>query len=639
MFEFIQRNKKIMQILLIILIFPSFVLFGVDGYQRFNEKNVVAASIDGREISVAEWEQAHKKEIDRVRVSMPSMDIAMFDTPAMKFMSLERIVRSRVLESSAAKLNIQISDQKLINSIGEVDSFAALKKADGSFDIEKYKAFLSAQGMTPDVFESRIRKDLAVRQVIGGVNTSSFSPTSQAAISLDAFLQQREIQVSIFSASDYLDVSKPTEEDIQTYFQAHAQDYQTTETVDIEYVVLDLPTVEKTINVSEPELKAYFEQNQTLLKAKEERRASHILISASKDANAAEKKSALEKAKNLLGTLRKSPQLFAELAKKNSQDSGSSSNGGDLDFFARGAMVKPFEEVAFSLKKGEISEIVETEFGYHIILVTDIKSSGAASFAEAKSALEQELKKDLAKKKFAELAEQFTNLVYEQSDSLQPVSQKFKLDIQVARDISQQSAVSSKALWSNPKMLQSIFSSEAIAKKQNTEAIEISNNQLVSARVISHKPITKLQLDDVRPLIVQKVLSQKSLDAAKKDGQEKLGVWLKDPALAKLQSPVLVSREQTQKLPSPLIEAAMRSDASKLPMLVGVDLGARGFGVIRVNNVAKSLPLADRKDSVGKYAQAWTSAESMAYFDFLKSRLKVEYKVEKPQYGNLLKQP
>jgi len=639
MFEFIQRNKKIMQILLIILIFPSFVLFGIDGYQRFNEKSVVAASIDGREISVAEWEQAQKNEVERIRASMPGMDVSMFDTPAMKFMALEKIVRSRVLESSADKLNIKISDQKLVNSIGEVDSFASLKKADGSFDIEKYKAFLSAQGMTPEVFESRVRSDLAVRQVIGGVNASSFSPTSQAAVSLDAFLQQREIQVAIFSASDYLDVSKPTEEEIKTYFSANAQNYQTTETVDIEYVVLDLPTVEKTINVSESELKTYFEQNQNLLKAKEERRASHILISASKEASSAEKKSALEKAQNLLATLRKTPQLFADLAKKNSQDPGSSANGGDLDFFARGAMVKPFEDVAFSLKKGEISEIVETEFGYHIILVTDIKSAGGASFADAKSALEQDLKKDLAKKKFAELAEQFTNLVYEQSDSLQPVSQKFKLDIQVARDISKQSAASSKAPWANPKLLQSIFSAEAIAKKQNTEAVEISTNQLVSARVISHKPVTKLQLDDVRPVIAQSVLSQKSLDAAKKEGEEKLGVWQKDPSLAKLQAPVFISREQNINLPPAVIEAAMRSDASKLPMLVGVDLGARGFGVVRINSVVKSLPLAERKDTVGKYAKAWTSAESIAYFDFLKSRLKVEYKVEKPQSGSLLKQP
>jgi peptidyl-prolyl cis-trans isomerase D len=389
MFEFIQRNKKIMQILLIILIFPSFVLFGVDGYQRFNDKSVLAASVDGRDITVAEWEQAHKNEVERMRASMPGMDVAMFDTPAMKFMALERIVRARVLEASASNLNIKISDQKLVKSIGEVDSFAALKKADGSFDIEKYKAFLSAQGMTPDIFESRVRSDLAVRQVIGGVNASSFSPASQAASTLDAFLQQREIQVAVFSASDYLDLSKPTDEDLKSFFLAHAQDYQTSETVDIEYVVLDLSTVEKSITVSESELKNYFDQNQNLLNAKEERRASHILIAAAKEVSSADKKAALEKAQNLLVLLRKSPESFSDLAKKNSQDPGSSTKGGDLDYFARGAMVKPFEDAAFSLKKGEISDVIESEFGYHIILLTDIKSAAGASFAQARVALEQ----------------------------------------------------------------------------------------------------------------------------------------------------------------------------------------------------------------------------------------------------------
>ncbi len=639
MFEFIQRNKKIMQILLIILIFPSFVLFGVDGYQRFNDKSVLAASVDGRDITVAEWEQAHKNEVERMRASMPGMDVAMFDTPAIKFMALERIVRARVLEASASNLNIKISDQKLVKSIGEVDSFAELKKADGSFDIEKYKALLSAQGMTPDIFEFRIRSDLAVRQVIGGVNASSFSPASQSAPTLDAFSQQREIQVAVFSASDYLDLAKPTDEDLKSYFLAHSQDYQTSETVDIEYVVLDLSTVEKSITVSESELKNYFDQNQNLLNAKEERRASHILIAAAKEVSSADKKAALEKAQNLLTSLRKSPESFSDLAKKNSQDPGSSTKGGDLDYFARGAMVKPFEDAAFSLKKGEISDVIESEFGYHIILLTDIKSAAGASFAQARVALEQELKKDLAKKKFAELAEQFTNMVYEQSDSLMPVSQKFKLDIQIARDISKQNASASKALWSNPKLLQSIFSSDAIVKKQNTEAVETSTNQLVSARVVAHKPSAKLLLEDVRPMIIQSVMSQKSLDMAKKEGNEKLDLWRKDPSVAKLQAPVIISREQTQKLPSVLIESAMRAEASQLPVMVGVDLGARGFGLIKINKVLKSLPVTDVKNSVGKYANAWTSAESLAYFGYLKSRSKVKFQAEKPASGNLLKQP
>ena len=216
---------------------PAFVFFGVDGYSRFNDASAKAALVDGREISVAEWDQAHKAEVDRMSASIPGMDVAMFDTPAMKFMALERIIRSKVLEVSAAKLNIKISDQKLATAIGEVDSFASLKNADGSFDIEKYKAFLSAQGMTPEIFESRVRSDLSVRQVIGGVGSSSFSPPSQAATTLDAFLQQREIQVAIFSASDYLDSAKPSDEDIKNYFTEHAKEYQTSETVDIEYVV------------------------------------------------------------------------------------------------------------------------------------------------------------------------------------------------------------------------------------------------------------------------------------------------------------------------------------------------------------------------------------------------------------------
>jgi peptidyl-prolyl cis-trans isomerase D len=445
--------------------------------------------------------------------------------------------------------------------------------------------------------------------------------------------------VAIFSASDYLDSAKPSEEDLKNYFAAHAKDYQTSETVDIEYVVLDLSTVEKTIAVTESDLKTYFDQNQNLLNAKEERRASHILISVAKDSNAADKKIALEKAQALLVTLRKSPELFADLAKKNSQDPGSSSKGGDLDFFARGSMVKPFEDVAFSLKKGDISDIVETEFGYHLIQVTDTKSSAKNSFQEVKASLEQDLKRDLAKKKYAELADQFSNMVYEQSDSLKPVSQKLKLDVQVARDISKQSASGSKAPWSNPKLLQSIFSTDVIEKKNNTEAVETSANQLVAARVVAHKPAASLQIEDVKPMIVQAVLSEKSLQLAKTNGKDSFAAWQKDMSLAKFQAPVVISREQTQKLPTALVEASMRSGTAKLPLLVGVDLGTKGYGVIKINFVLPPVPVADRKDSVGKYAKAWTSAESMAYFSFLKSLFKVEYLVEKPSLSNLLKQP
>jgi peptidyl-prolyl cis-trans isomerase D len=155
--------------------------------------------------------------------------------------------------------------------------------------------------------------------------------------------------------------------------------------------------------------------------------------------------------------------------------------------------------------------------------------------------------------------------------------------------------------------------------------------------VVAHKPSVSLQIEDVKPILVQAVLSQKSLELAKKEGKDNLSSWQKDMSLAKLQVPVVISREQTQKLPTALVEAAMRSDTAKLPLLVGVDLGAKGYGVVKINAVLPPIPVADRKDSVSKYAKAWTAAESMAYFGFLKSLFKVEYVTEKPSSGNLLK--
>ncbi|NDE05608.1 MAG: peptidyl-prolyl cis-trans isomerase, partial [Flavobacteriia bacterium] len=190
----------------------------------------------------------------------------------------------------------------------------------------------------------------------------------------------------------------------------------------------DLASIQKTVTVAEADLKTFYEQNLARLANLEERRASHILINADKTMPATERDKARSKALEILSTLKQSPDKFAELAKKFSQDTGSANKGGDLDFFARGAMVKPFEEAAFALKKGEISEVVESEFGFHIIRVTDIKQPKQKTFEESRASLEVDAKRQLAQRKFAEAAEQFTNLVYEQSDSLKPAAEKLKLE-------------------------------------------------------------------------------------------------------------------------------------------------------------------------------------------------------------------
>lgn len=624
-----------MQILLIILIFPSFVLFGIDGYKRFQDKGETVATVDGINISKEEWENAHKIEIDRMRASMPGVDSSMFDTPAMKYGVLERMVQSKVLEATARKLNLTISDQRVVQSIAQMEALASLKKPDGSLDIEKYKQLLAAQGMSPEIFEARMRGDLSVRQVVNGVTQSTVTFPSQVDVAMKAFKQQREIQVAIFSASDYLDQAKPSDDEIKAYFSKHADDYKSIETADIEFVTLDLASIEKTINVSEAELKAYFDQNQAALMSKEERRASHILINAGKDLSADERAKAKAKAADLLGTLRQKPDQFAELAKKFSQDAGSAPKGGDLDFFAKGAMVKPFEDAAFAMKKGDISDIVESDFGYHIIRLTDIKSASAGNFQQVRPQLEADLKKELSRKKYAELAEQFSNLVYEQSDGFDAVVEKLKLPVQTAQGITRDVNGGGKVVWAHPNLLKSIFSQDSITRKHNTEAVETAPNQLVSARIKQYRAPAQLGLDEVKQMVIQAVLKEKSLDLAVKDGQTKLEQWRAKPESGTWQVPVAISREQTQKLPANLVDVAMRADEKKLPLVEGISLGAKGFGVVKINKVLPATDTTASPESLERFTKAWATAENLAYFSLLKDRLKVVIKAPAPDANGL----
>ena len=629
MFDFIRDHKKIMQILLIILIFPSFVLFGIDGYKRFQNSGDVVATVNGVEITKEEWEQSHKNEVTRMRASMPNIDVAMFDSPAMKYGVLERMVQTRVLESSAKKLNLKVSDQRVALAISGIEGLAGIKKPDGSLDIEKYKQLLASQGMTPEIFENRMRGEVAMRQVVNGVTQSSVTFPAQIDVALDSFYQQREIQIAIFSASDFLAQAKPADEDVSKFFALHKNEYQSAESADIEYVVLSLDAIEKNITLNEADLKAYFDQNQATLAAKEERRASHILINASTSASDADKQKAREKAQSILDAIKKNPASFADAAKKNSQDPGSAVKGGDLGFFARGAMVKPFEDAAYALKKGEISGLVQSDFGFHIIQLTDIKSA-TSDFNQARPVLEKELKNQQARKQFAEMAEQFSNLVYEQSDSFKPVVGKLKLDIQTAQNVTKEVKPDPKSPWTNANLLKSLFSADSIKNLRNTEAIEAGPNTLVAARITKYFPAKQIPLEEIKPMIVQAVLVQKALELAKENGKSKLEEWKKAPEAAQLQSPVVLSREQSMNLPGNLVDEAMRASTAKLPILIGVDLGSRGYSIVKVNKVLENNTQTKSAQLRERFVKSWATAENLAYYGYLKELLKASIKEPAP---------
>jgi peptidyl-prolyl cis-trans isomerase D len=631
MFDLIRKHIKIMQILLFILIVPSFVLFGIDGYSRFKEQGDAVAVVDGKKVMQSEWDAAHKSEIDRLRTSMPTLDPKLLDTPDAKYATLERLVRDRVILAAVSKLNLTASDQRLARDLQENPSIAALRKPDGSLDVDRYKQLVGAQGLSPEMFEARVRSDIAANQVLAGVGTTGLPTPAAADLSLNAFFERRDIQIARFNATDFASKLTLSDGQLDAYYKENPAFFQAPEQANIEYVVLDLEAVRKTITLNADEVKTYYDQNSQLLAGKEERRASHILISAAANAPAAEREAAKAKAQALLTQVQKAPETFADVAKKNSQDEGSAVNGGDLDFFGKGAMAKPFEDATYALKKGDISPVVETEFGYHIIRLTDIKAAVQKSFEEARPGIEADLKKQQAQKKFAEAAEAFTNGVYEQADSFKGIADRLKLEVKTANNVQRKPATGTTGVLANTKFLNAVFSADSVDKKRNTEAVDLGSSQLASARIVQYVPGRTQPLAEVKDNVRARLLAVQGAELARKEGAAKLVAWQAAPASAVTPESAIASRDQGAKLPAQLIEAALRADATKLPALVGVDLGAQGYAVVKVNKVLERETKADTvNQDREQYTKWWSNAEASAYYNVLKTRFKAEIKVTKP---------
>lgn len=625
MFEFVRTHNRLFMFVLLLLVLPAFVLVGVEGYSSFMaEGNSSVASVNGQKITQTEWDAAHRQQVERLRAQMPTADLKQYDTPEIKKESLESLVRERVMQTAAVKQHLIVSDERLQALFRADPEFAFLRNPDGTVN----KSLLTAQGMSSEMFASRLRQDLTLRQVMAGVSDSPLAVSANSGVAFDALLQRRELQLQRFDPRDYLAQINPSQADLEAFYKdpANSARFQLPESAEIEYVLLNLDALQGEIKMGEEELRKYYSENESRYTVAEERRASHILIKAEKDAPADERAKARAKAEALLAQARQNPAGFADLARKNSQDEGSAANGGDLDFFARGAMVKPFEDAAFALKSGDISNVVESDFGYHLIQVTGVRGGERKSFETVRPQIEQEVRRQLAQKRYTELAEQFSNTVYEQSDSLKPAADLAKLKVQTA-SVQRQPAPGVAGPLTSPKLLELVFSEESVRNKRNTEAVEVGANQLVAARVIKHMPARLPALADVEGQVRAQLVQKLAGEMAIKKGQERLEAIKASDTGAGLGAAVVVSRAALGGLSPSVVKAILSADASKLPAYVGTKDDAGGYVLARINKVLPRDPvIIDPKRAAQQYAQAWTTAESQAYYEALKSRYKTVIK-------------
>nr|WP_315481275.1 SurA N-terminal domain-containing protein [uncultured Undibacterium sp.] len=624
MFEYIRTHKRIMQGVLLVIIFPSFAFFGIESFTQRDVRTTVA-TVAGQAISQQEFDQALSNQLDRLKQAYgQDFDAQMLNTPEARQGVLDDLIARKALTVETVKSKLTVSDQVLQQSILETPG---LKKEDNSFDGERYKSLLAMQGMTPAMYEASLRQDMTMQQLIGSIQNTAINSKSIANRIALISEQEREVQALSFNAKDFAASIKVTDDMLRAYYEKNAKQFEIPELVNAEYVVLNNEVLAEQIVVTDAEVKAHYDQNTKNYSTDEQRRASHILLNLKKDAAEAEVKAVNAKAEALLAQLRKDPSQFAKLAKENSQDPGSAERGGDLDFFARGAMVKAFDETAFKLKEGEISGLVQTDFGIHIIQLTAIKPAAVKSLDEVRAQLISDIKKQKAGKAYAEAAETFTNTVYEQADSLQPVADKLKLKIEKVSNLNRQPipGLPATMVANNPKFLSAIFSEDALKKKNNIEATEIAPSTLVSGRVVEYKPASKRPFEEVKAVIQAKVLETEALALAKKSGEAKLTALKSADNVSGFAEVKAVSRLKKADLSNDALLAIMKADTAKLPAYVGVDVPGVGYSVYRIAKVSAGTPDSARRASEAQQLEnAAAQQDVYSYVEALKKKSKVE---------------
>lgn len=624
-----------MQILLLLLILPSFVLVGVSSYQDRGGSSDGVATVDGKKITQQEWENAQRRQIDQARQMMGAQfDQKLFDTPEAKQAILDNLVAERAINAEVARSNLTVSDAVLVKAISDIQQF---RKPDGSFDKEGYYAAIAAQGMNEQQFNARMRHDMAVQQLVGSIQQTAFAPRTVSNRLSDINDQEREVQEQLFPAANFVGQVKVTDDMLKAFYDKNATLFQVPETVKAEYVVFNADAVEKSVTVSDAEIADAYNKNKARFTTAEKRSASHILINAPAGAKPADDAAAKAKAQAILDEVRKNPADFAKIAKAQSQDPGSAELGGDLGNIERGVFpAKQVEDTIYSLKDGEISGLVRSDFGYHIIKLTKLTPATQKSLEDAKPEIAAELKKTKMSSKYSELAETFSNTVYEQADSLKPVADKLGLTIQTVDGLTR---TPNPALGTSPvnndKFLKAIFSSDALTNKRNTEAVEVAPSTLVAGRVVASKPASKRPFAEVEGIIRQRVTQEEATRLARQAGEAKLAAAKASGDASGFGDVKVVSRTKEPTINQTAALAVLKADTSKLPAYVGVELPGQGYGVYRIAKVSQPAQpdTARRQQEAEQIANAVGGGETYGFVEALKHKAKAKINVKSADLG------
>ena len=621
MFDIIHKRKRLAQIVLVVLVIP-FAFFGLESYTRLSGGRDDVATVNGSPITQAEFAEELRRQQDRLRAAFgPNLDVAALDTTESRLALLDSLVSQRLIADAALRGGLSVSDEQLRATIAAVPAF----QGENGFSRSNYEVLLRAQNMTPQMFESRLRLDMALSQLADAIRGTAIASRTVTERLEAIQAERREVQEALVAAQPFLAQVQVSAAQVQAYYEANPAEFRVPERVRAEYLVLSAEALGRREPVAESELKTAYEARASQYRVDEQRRASHILVKTE------------DEAARLAAEARKTPGRFAELARKHSQDPGSAANGGDLGLFGRGMMVPAFEEAAFRMQEGEISAPVKSEFGWHVIRVTGVQPAKVRPLAEVRAELAAELARQLGARRFAEAAEAFSNMVYEQPDSLKPAAERFALQLQTSGWIARGAAPGDAGVLASPRLQGALFADDAVKARRNTDAIEVALNVLAAARVVEHLPESQHKLEEVRADIERRLRTQAAVRLAQQAGEAKLAELRKGGAAGLgWSAPKAVSRRSPQGVPAGALRQILAADPGKLPAYLGAERGTEGYMLYRVVKPLEPEPKTEAQNAAerARAAQFAGARQLDAYVASLRERADIEVR-----QGNLEKKP
>ncbi len=496
---------------IVILISIPFALWGIQEYLGVGGERDVAI-VDGEEITQRMLDLRARDFRESLRLSLGDNYRAdMFEDGELKEQVREAMISELVLVNHARDWNLRTSDAQTRAYIASIPAF----QRDGQFDQQAYEIAVRNRGLSRAAFEESVRQEMTVDQLRSGITDTAFVTDIAVQTQVRLGEQQRMISYARIPAAPYREKVVVDPEALRAFYDANLERYRTPERVKLDYLVLDAATLGGFIEVDDEALRDYFESHRSEFVARQERAMRHILVSVSAGADEATQQSAEDKAAALLERIR-GGEDFAALAQENSDDPGSAASGGDLGWVERGLMVAPFEEAAFALEKGEVSELVRTDFGYHIIEVTDIRGGKEADFESVRDQVDAAYRKFESESLYFDYAERMAESAYENSASLTPAAEALGLTIQTSGWLTRDSVP--VGVLGAPRVVAAAFSDDVLVEGHNSELVEVGAQQAVVVRIAEHEPEGVRAFDDNLAMIEADFKKDKASAAAAEAG-------------------------------------------------------------------------------------------------------------------------